>query len=93
VTQLGRVAPGGVRVFFFAAAGDAVGHRRLTVAPQPLGTLLDALRGEYGPALGAVLDAARVWVNGEDPLDGDATVLQAGDEVAVVPPVSGGALP
>jgi len=40
-----------------------------------------------------LLDAARVWVNGEDPLDGDATVLQAGDEVAVVPPVSGGALP
>ena len=77
---------------FFAAARDAAGTREVSVPPQALGTLLDALRARARPRLrrGAV-DAARVWVNGEDPVDGAATTLHAGDEVAVVPPVSGGA--
>lgn len=90
MTRAGGVGSGGVRVCFFAAARDAAATREVSVEPQPLGTLLDALRTAYGPTLGAVLDTARVWVNGEDPLDGEATVLRAGDEVAVVPPVSGG---
>jgi molybdopterin converting factor small subunit len=38
-----------------------------------------------------VLGNARVWVNGDEPPDGDATVLHDDDEVAVLPPVSGGA--
>jgi molybdopterin converting factor small subunit len=37
-----------------------------------------------------VLERARVWLNGDEPPDGDATVLRDGDEVAVLPPVSGG---
>jgi len=38
-----------------------------------------------------VLDNARVWVNGDEPPEGDATTLHRDDEVAVLPPVSGGA--
>jgi len=44
----------------------------------------------YGPGFSAVLATARVWVNGDDPTDGSATRLADGDEVAVLPPVSGG---
>jgi molybdopterin converting factor small subunit len=37
-----------------------------------------------------VLANARVWVNADEPLAGDLTELHDGDEVAVLPPVSGG---
>jgi molybdopterin synthase sulfur carrier subunit len=55
-----------------------------------LAELLDAARARYGPSFGAVLDNARVWVNGDEAVDGGATVLGDDDEVAVLPPVSGG---
>ena len=40
-----------------------------------LGALLDDLRASYGPDFAAVLDTARVWVNGDEPLAGDLTEL------------------
>ncbi|HEY6319921.1 MAG TPA: MoaD/ThiS family protein [Acidimicrobiia bacterium] len=80
-----------VRVRLFAAARDAAGAAELGADPQRLDDLLAALRAELGPGFTAVLSTARVWVNGDDPPDGDATLLVAGDEVAVLPPVSGGA--
>jgi len=52
--------------------------------------LLDAAQDRYGTQFTRVLETARVWVNGDEASDGDATVLRDGDEVAVLNPVSGG---
>jgi molybdopterin synthase sulfur carrier subunit len=52
--------------------------------------VLEAAVAELGPAFAEVLAGSRVWVNGEEPPAGDATPVGPGDEVAVLPPVSGG---
>ena len=50
--------------------------------------VLDAARERYGVAFGDVLATCRIWVNGESV--GDQTVIGPHDEVAILPPVSGG---
>ncbi len=80
----------------FAQARETAGRGHDERAPTTLGAtltlgaLLDDLRASYGPDFARVLDTARVWVNGDEPLAGDLTELHDGDEVAVLPPVSGG---
>lgn len=51
--------------------------------------VLSAARSRYGPTFAAVLSTAKVWVNGE-PVP-ESTTVGPRDEVAVLPPVSGGA--
>jgi MoaD family protein len=82
-----------VTLRLFAAAREAAGRGRdeYDVAAAPtIGALLDAAVTAYGPTFGAVLARSRVWVNGDEPVAGLATVLSDNDEVAVLPPVSGG---
>jgi molybdopterin converting factor small subunit len=50
--------------------------------------LVMELRSRYGPDFEAVMTSCAIWVNGSPSEPG--TVLRAGDEVAVLPPVSGG---
>jgi MoaD family protein len=71
------------------AAGRGVDEYDVDVTPS-VGALLDAAGSAYGPTFEAVLATARVWVNGDEPAHGRATRLVDGDEVAVLPPVSGG---
>ena len=82
-----------VTLRLFAAARDAAGRSRddydLANAPT-VGALLEAAVAKYGAQFGAVLAQSRVWVNGDEPADGSATRLADDDEVAVLPPVSGG---
>ena len=72
----------------FASAREAAGTDRVEVAETTVGAVLDAARVRFGEGFAAVLASSRVWVNGE-PAD-DSTVVREGDEVAVLPPVSGG---
>lgn len=72
----------------FASAREAAGTSRDLVPGSTVGEVLDAARARYGEAFAEVLTSCRVWRNGEpaafdDPVADD-------DEVAVLPPVSGG---
>jgi molybdopterin converting factor small subunit len=74
----------------FAAAREAAGTSSADFDAASVADVLDQAQERFGPEFAAVLAASRVWVNGAEP---DATAtgeLGAGDEVAVLPPVSGG---
>ncbi len=72
----------------FAAAREAAGTDRDEIDAATVGELLDEARARYGELFGLVLRGCRVWVNGDAAVD--STPLTATDEVAVLPPVSGG---
>jgi molybdopterin converting factor small subunit len=73
----------------FASARDAAGTARDTVDGATVAEVLSEAMARYGDPFAAVLQRSKVWVNGE-PANGDDPVTSA-DEVAVLPPVSGGA--
>ena len=73
----------------FAAAREAAGSGRDDLPGTTVGAVLQAARERYGPAFGEVLASAQVWRNGEPCADDDP--VAEGDEVAVLPPLSGGA--
>lgn len=75
-------------VLFFAAARQAAGVAKEQVEASTLAEVLDMACRRHGEAFAAVLEGCRVWVNGEPATE--PTVLNDGDEVAVLPPVSGG---
>jgi sulfur-carrier protein len=79
-----------VRLRLFAAAREAAGRADDTFDAATLGDVLEQARTAYGEPFVAVLRTSRVWVNGDEPAAGDATLLRDDDEVAVLPPVSGG---
>jgi sulfur-carrier protein len=76
------------RLRLFASAREAAGIGRDVVDGTTVGEVLAAAASRYGQAFSAVLPTCRVWVNGE-PAERSTTV-GATDEVAVLPPVSGG---
>ncbi|MBW3547339.1 MAG: MoaD/ThiS family protein [Actinobacteria bacterium] len=73
----------------FASAREAAGTGRDTVEGATVAAVLAEARRRYGHDFAQILDGCGVWVNGE-PAHEDLPV-GAADEVAVLPPVSGGA--
>jgi MoaD family protein len=73
----------------FAAARDAAGTGRVEMSGLTVSDVLAEARARFGDDFAQVLAGSRVWVNGE-PVEDDRT-LSTTDEVAVLPPVSGGA--
>ena len=72
----------------FASAREAAGTGRDTVEAATVGEVLAEASARYGAGFAAVLSGCRVWVNGEPAERGDPVTDD--DEVAVLPPVSGG---
>ena len=86
-----------IRVLFFASLREAVGMDAWQWTPGPdaapcLEALLEALGPQLSPAGRAALmaDNVRVAVNQEFTDPNDAPRLRQGDEVAFLPPVTGG---
>jgi molybdopterin synthase catalytic subunit len=75
------------RVRFFAQARDATGVRDAQLEGATVGEVLDAAVAAYGE-LAKVLPISAIWVNGDRAARSDP--VRATDEVAVLPPVSGG---
>lgn len=76
-------------VRLFAAAREAAGTGRDELPGDTVADVLVAATNRYGAAFADVLGTCRIWVNGDAALP-ESTVRPA-DEVAVLPPVSGGA--
>lgn len=73
----------------FAAAREAAGTGRAEIPGDTVAAVLDAAVARYGSDFAAVLPTCKVWVNGDNAERDDP--VAANDEVAVLPPVSGGA--
>ena len=76
-------------VRLFAAAREAAGAGSDQLPGETVDDVLAEARRRYGETFATVLTTCRVWLNGDETC-GDAAVTD-GDEIAVLPPVSGGA--
>lgn len=76
------------QVRLFASLREEAGSSRVEADGDTVGAIVDALSARYGPRFARVAAVATFVVNGERADRADA--VSAGDEVAVLPPVSGG---
>jgi len=77
-----------VTLRLFAGARVAAGTGRDTLDATTVEDLLAEARRRYGAGFAELLPNCRVWRNGEPAEPPDR--LDDGDEVAILPPVSGG---
>lgn len=80
-----------VRVRLFAALREAAGTGEDSVAPGPLPQLLEELCERYGPTFRARMSVSSVLIDGQPVARSSDLEVAAGAELALLPPVSGGA--
>lgn len=74
----------------FASAREAAGTAHDVVPGTTVDEVLSAAVARFGSDFAKVLGSCRVWVNGEQVIG--STPVTDLDEVAVLPPVSGGSM-
>ncbi|MGH1488058.1 MAG: MoaD/ThiS family protein [Acidimicrobiales bacterium] len=72
----------------FAQARESAGTKSVGVEGNTVGDVLDEAVHRFGDPFAAVLAGSKVWLNGSPAERTDS--VTSGDEVAVLPPVSGG---
>ena len=72
----------------FASAREAAGTGRDTFDEPTVAAVIQAASARYGERFTTVLGTCRIWLNGDE-VDSSTPVGPA-DEIAVLPPVSGG---
>ena len=78
-------------VRLFAQAREAAGVGRAEIRGDTVGAVVAAACERFGPEFTAVVSTSRIWLNGQAASNDEP--VAAGDEVAVLPPVSGGCGP
>jgi molybdopterin converting factor small subunit len=76
------------RLRLFGPAREAAGTASITLPGQSVAAVITAAKEQFGDAFSEVLAVSNIWLNGE-PVSPD-TRVDDDDEVAVIPPVSGG---
>jgi MoaD family protein len=83
------MAPVTVKVRLFAALRELAGASEVDAEGRTAGEVADALSARFGERFGQIAAVGSLVVNGERAARG--TPVAEGDEVALLPPVSGGA--
>ncbi|KAK1830302.1 hypothetical protein QBC39DRAFT_113249 [Podospora conica] len=89
---------GHFHILYFAAAGSYTSKQvEALPAPLPLSKLFATLEARYEGITAGVLDSSLVTINleyvdlpGAEGEGGEDVIIQEGDEVAIIPPVSSG---
>ena len=77
-----------VRVRLFAALRELAGSGEVAGSGRTVGEIADGLAAEHGERFAAIAAVSSFVVNGERAAR--STVVAESDEVAILPPVSGG---
>ena len=72
----------------FGPAREAAATASITLPGRSVSEIIAAAEEQFGETFSQVLSTSNIWLNGE-PVEPSASV-EDGDEVAVIPPVSGG---
>jgi molybdopterin converting factor small subunit len=77
-----------VRLLLFGPAREAAGVASVTLPGQSVSGVIAAAEERFGEEFAQIVATSNVWLNGD--AVGRGTLVNDDDEVAVIPPVSGG---
>lgn len=72
----------------FASVREAAGTNMVEIDGSTVGAVIEAAELRFGSDFAAQVQSCRIWLNGEPAAANDP--VGPGDEVALLPPVSGG---